>query len=99
MTRYLRFVVVALIVQTSPSILFALSAKGWVEEDCGGATFHIGKNDRASAGGELVFRLPTHGIPFGPTCRVGKVIRGWPRTASDVPLLVIAKRLLKRRSG
>ena len=65
MTLYLRFVVIALIVQISSPILFASGASGWVEEDCTGATFHIRENTHASAGQELVFRLPLDGIRLG----------------------------------
>jgi hypothetical protein len=65
MTRYLRFVVVALIVQFSPSISFAAGAKGWVQEDCYASTFHLRKNDYASAGQELILRLHTQTVPLG----------------------------------
>jgi hypothetical protein len=65
MTLYLRFFVVALIVQISSPILLASDASGWVAEDCSGATFHIRENTRASAGHELVFRLRLDGVFLG----------------------------------
>ena len=64
MRFHLSVILIALISCTAPSLLFATGSKGWVEEDCSGATFHIIKAN-ASAGQELVLRLHTAGVPLG----------------------------------
>jgi hypothetical protein len=64
-TRFrLSVILIAFIAHTAPSPLFATGSKGWVEEDCSGATFHIIKSN-AFAGQELVLRLNTAGVPLG----------------------------------
>jgi hypothetical protein len=61
----LSVILIAFIGHSGPSLLFATDSRGWVEEDCSGATFHIIKSEAASAGQELVLRLGTAGIPLG----------------------------------
>jgi hypothetical protein len=66
MAVYLRFLLLVLISQYSPSSISAVAdAKGWVEEDCSDATFHITKNITTSPGQQLVLRLNTGNIPLG----------------------------------
>jgi hypothetical protein len=64
MTFHLSVILIAFIAHIAPSFLFARGSKGWVEEDCSGATFHIIKTN-ASADQELVLRLSTAGVPLG----------------------------------
>ena len=64
MRFHLSVILIAFIAHTVPSLLFSTGPKGWVEEDCSGATFHIIKTN-VSAGQELVLRLHTAGVPLG----------------------------------
>jgi hypothetical protein len=57
MKAHLRAFLIALIVQAIPSASFAADAKGWVEEDCMGSTFHLTKIDGTSVSQEINLRL------------------------------------------
>ena len=66
LTIHLRLVLIALVLQSTPSTLSAARDNGWFDEGCDDATFHITTIDGALAGQELVLRLDTgNGIPLG----------------------------------
>ena len=57
MTFHLRLLLIALMIQASPSASAAADAKGWVEEDCMGSTFHLTEINGVSINQEINLRL------------------------------------------
>jgi hypothetical protein len=57
----LGFAIIAFVVQGSASSVTASVSKGWVEQGCSEAIFHITNYDHSSKGQELVFQMGTGG--------------------------------------
>ena len=60
----LGFAIIAFAVQSSAPPVTASVSKGWVEQGCSEAIFHITNYDHSSNGQELVFRMGTERNPI-----------------------------------